>query len=344
VATYLLDATGWLNFVLTGQATLSAYTALRLYDAGSRAQLDLAGVSFGRTVEVGDVIGTLGETLAQSLGWSRVPVVAATFDSKCAYIGSGIAAPGEAMDISGTVTSFGVVSATRIVDPENRVYAVPFGERWLVRGSTAAAGSIIEWAREALAMSIGEMDNMALEAPIRPDIDPVFVPYLAGARAPLWRPRARGSLIGLAIGTSRADLARALYAGLALSVRHIVETIEGCGAAVSSIGLAGGLSRSAALAQIKADILGRPVTVMAESELTTLGMVAIGAAHFGAYATIAAAARALAADAATYRPRLARAEADALYARYLRGAGLSVSLVPQRAEPVGRSNGHQSVA
>ena len=215
------------------------------------------------------------------------------------------------------------MSATRIVDPENRVYAVPFGERWLVRGSTAAAGSIIEWAREALAMSIGEMDGMALEAPIRPGIDPVFVPYLAGARAPLWRPRARGSLIGLAIGTSRADLARALYAGLALSVRHIVETIEGCGAAVSSIRLAGGLSRSVALAQI---------------------MVAIGAAHLGAYATIATAARTLAADAATYRPRLARAEADALYARYLRGAGLSVSLVPQRAGPEGRSNGHQSVA
>src|SRR5690606_27344904 len=114
---------------------------------------------------------------------------------------------------------------------------------------------------------------------ISAETDPIFVPYLSGARAPLWRPRARGRLTGLSICTSRADLARSLYAGLALSVRHIVETIESCGANVADIRLAGGLSRSGALAQMKADILGRPVTVMADPELTTIGMAAIGATH-----------------------------------------------------------------
>jgi sugar (pentulose or hexulose) kinase len=327
-ARHLLDATGWLNFVLTGEATLNAYTGLRLYDAQTRETMGVAKVPFGRIVEVGEVIAPLAEALAGWLGWPRVQVVAATFDSKCAYLGSGIGAPGEALDISGTVTSFGVVAASRIVDRDNRIYSVPFGERWLVRGSTAAAGSIIEWARETLALSIEDMDQLALDRPINPDTDPVFVPYLAGARAPLWRPRARGTISGLSLSTSRADLARTIYAGLALSVRHIVDTIAGCGVSVGSIRLAGGLSRSAALAQIKADVLGRPVTAMADAELTTLGMAAIGAAHLGAFDGIAAAARAITADAATYLPRLAPAAADALYARYLHGAGLSVSLVP----------------
>jgi xylulokinase len=327
-AAHFLDATGWLNFVLTGQGTLSAYTALRLYDSDTRARLDVASVPFGRTVEVGEVISTLTGPLAQWLGWPRVPVLAATFDSKCAYLGSGIDQPGEALDISGTVTSFGVVSAKRVVDHDDRIYSVPFGDGWLVRGSTAAAGSIIEWARGTLALSIAEMDHLALEKPISAEIDAVFVPYLSGARAPLWRPRARGSLTGLSIGTSRADLARSIYAGLALSVRHIVDTIESCGADVATIRLAGGLSRSAALAQIKADILGRPVTVMADAELTTIGMAAIGATHLGAFATVGEAASAFAKDATTYHPRLAASEANALYARYLRGAGLSVSLLP----------------
>lgn len=343
-AEHLLDATGWLNFVLTGHATLSAYTGLRLYDAATREKLGVASVPFGRIVEVGEVIGSMAGPLAQWLGWPRVPVVAATFDSKCAYIGSGISAGGEALDISGTVTSFGVVSDNRVIDRDNRIYSVPLGDKWLVRGSTAAAGSIIEWARGTLALSIDEMDRLATEGPIRAETDPVFVPYLAGARAPLWRPRARGSITGLSISTSRADLARTIYAGLALSVRHIVDTIASCGATVSSVRLAGGLSRSAALAQIKADILGRPVTVMADAELTTLGMAAIGAAHLGAYAHIGEAARALAADATTYQPRLAAAEADALYARYLRGAGLSVSLVPAVAGAGSITTGRISAA
>ncbi len=342
-AAHLLDATGWLNFVLTGRPTLSAYTALRLYDAATRQKLGLAAVPFGRTVEVGEPIGPLTPALAERFGWPAIPVIAATFDSKCAYLGSGIRAPGDALDISGTVTSFGVVSATRVIDRDNRIYSVPFGEAWLVRGSTAAAGSIIEWARETLAFSIAEMDRLALAAPIRPETDPIFVPYLAGARAPLWHPRARGSITGLSIGTSRADLARAIYAGLALSLRHIVDTIEGCGAAVGGIRLAGGLSRSAALAQLKADILGRPVTAMADAELTTIGLAAIGATHLGAFAEIGTAARAFARDAETYRPGLDAGAANALYARYLRGAGLSVSLVPGTGSE-GKPVGHRTMA
>lgn len=329
-AAHLLDATGWLNFALTGQATLNSYTAIRLYDEALRDALGVAATPFGRTVAIGETIAPLRADLAAQLGWPAVPVIAATFDSKCAYLGSGIAAAGEALDISGTVTSFGVISDRPVVDPSNRIYSVPFGDKWLVRGSTAAAGSVLEWARDIFGLEIADLDRLAAEAPISND-DPVFVPYLSGARAPLWRPRARGSLTGLSIATRRPALARAIYSGLALSVRHIVETIEECGAPVSSIRLTGGLARSPALAQIKADILGRPVTVLAETELTLLGLAAIGASALGAY-DVAAAARQFARDAATHTPRLGRAEADALYARYLRAAGLSVSLVPKRGE------------
>lgn len=339
-AAHFLDATGWLNFVLTGETTISAYTALRLYDEKTRERLGANAIPFGRRVEVGEKIAPLSAGLATALGWPRIPVIAATFDSKCAYLGSGIAAAGEALDISGTVTSFGVVAPERIIDPENRIYSVPFGGTWLVRGSTAGAGSVLEWMRELFGLGVAEIDALALAGPICDD-DPIFVPYLSGARAPLWRPRARGSLIGLSIGTDRAALARSFYAGLALSLRHIVDTIEACGAPVTSIRLAGGLSRSAAIAQFKADILRRPVTVMAESELTTLGMAAIGAAALGAFADIGAAARTFALPGTIYQPRLAPAQADALFARYLRAAGLSVALVPPR--PKISTDGQKSV-
>lgn len=328
-ARHLLDATGWLNFALTGAATLNAFTALRLYDEPLRARLGLAAIPLGRVVAIGDTIAPLGAELARRLGWPAMPVIAASFDSKCAYVGSGIAEPGDALDISGTVTSFGVLADRPIVDRQDRIYSVPFGDKWLVRGSTAAAGSVLEWAREVFALEIADLDLLALAEPICDD-DPLFIPYLSGARAPLWSPRARGLFTGLSNATRRPALARAIYCGLALSLRHIVETVEQCGVAVGPIRLAGGLSRSAALAQIKADILGRPVTRMAESELTTQGLAAIGAAALGAFADAPAAARRFAIDGPRVLPRLPAREADALYARYLHAAGLSVSLVPPR--------------
>ena len=338
-AAQFLDATGWLNYVLTGEPTLNSYTAIRLYDGETRERLAVTAVPFGRQVPVGSAIAPLVSALAERFGWPRVPVIAASFDSKCAYLGSGIAAPGEALDISGTVTSFGVVAAGPVRDVEDRIYTVPLGDRHLVRGSTAAAGSVIEWARACFGLDIAELDSLSLAEPISSD-DPVFVPYLSGARAPLWHPRARGCLSGLSIATRRPALARTIYAGLALSLRHIVETIESCGAPATSIRLAGGLARSAALSQIKADILSRPVTVLDETELTTFGLAAIGAAALGQFPDIGTAARSFVRDARSFVPRLDPTAADRLYARYLKAAGLSVSLVP----PAHVNNGHASAA
>lgn len=109
-ARHLLDATGWLVFRLTGVATLDPYTAIRLYGG---ALDDLVGdgrALFGRPVTLGETVGLLRPAVARQFGGGAIPVIAATFDSKCAYVASGIAREGQALDISGTVTSFGVVA------------------------------------------------------------------------------------------------------------------------------------------------------------------------------------------------------------------------------------------
>ena len=106
----LLDATGHLNARLTGGvSTLDIYTALRLPAADLARRLDIDVSKLGRPTRIGETIGTL----ALEFG-APVPVIAASFDSKTAYIASGISKPGEALDISGTVTSFGVVAPKRL--------------------------------------------------------------------------------------------------------------------------------------------------------------------------------------------------------------------------------------
>jgi sugar (pentulose or hexulose) kinase len=123
---YLLDATGWMNFLLSGRATINAYTALRL---GSEQtvlpRLGLPVGFFGEAVRIGADLGPLRPKLQARLGWSAIPIIAATFDSKCAYLAAGLDRVGLGLDISGTVTSFGAWSPRPVVEPYRRVYPVP---------------------------------------------------------------------------------------------------------------------------------------------------------------------------------------------------------------------------
>jgi len=312
-----LDATGFLVRRLAGTATLDAYTALRrpTDEVARRLQLDLS--CLGRTVAVGEQVGTLRPELAARFGGGRIPVIAATFDSKCAYIAGGIREAGEALDISGTVTSFGLVANRRIVDPSRRIYSVPLGAKWLVRGSMGGTGSILEWARSTLfGTEVDGLDLLASGSP--PGARGVtFLPFHSGVRAPNWRPDARGVVLGLSLDTSRADLARAMFEGFAFGLRHIADTMGEHDLTVRSVRLAGGLARSEFLSKLKADVLGCSVDRPADHELTTLGLAVIAHTAIGHFSDATAAARTLVRVADRIEPGERCADLEAAYRRYL---------------------------
>lgn len=273
--TTLLDATGWLNFFLTGKRTINPYTALRLYSQEVQKTLHVRNDLFGQVVAAGTEIGTLKEELAQRYGFLQVPVYSAPFDSKCAYLAAGLSQPGEALDISGTVTSVGVYAAEEVGDPQRRVYSVPFADGWLVRGSTACSGSVITWAEEHLLHA--DVDAWTEKASaVSPGAQGVtFLPYLAGERTPHWNPKARGALLGVGLDTTDAVIGRAVLESLAFSLRHVLDCMQECGVSISSLRLSGGLAQNDLLSQIKADVLGLKVYRLANHELTSLGLVAI---------------------------------------------------------------------
>ncbi|HEY6133474.1 MAG TPA: FGGY-family carbohydrate kinase [Rubrivivax sp.] len=287
---HFVDATGWLNHFLSGECTLNPFTGLRLYDAALRHALGCEDAPFGRIVDVGAELGTLRPALTECFGFGRVRVFGAAFDSKCAYLGSGLSLPGEATDISGTVSSFGVFWPQPIDDPARRIYSVPFDGQHLVRGSTAAAGSSLEWARGLLHADPEALEHQAAAVP--PGARGLsFLPYLSGERSPLWNPWASGALLGLRLDTTQADIARAVFEGLAFSVGHINDVMHERGIVLRNVRLAGGLARSALLCQIKADVLGVPVARFVDHELTSLGLGAVLAAATGQAADLAEAGR-----------------------------------------------------
>jgi len=131
---------------------------------------------------------------------------------------------------------------------------------------------VLDWARGLL----GEADWQAA-GPGAHGVS--FLPFLAGARTPLWDPAAAGSFHGMTLGTGRPEMLRAVYEGVCFALRHIVDTIEECGGRVERVQLGGGLARNAALNQLKADVLGRPVRAQVSTEVTTLGSATVAARH-----------------------------------------------------------------
>jgi xylulokinase len=322
-----------MNFLLSGRATINAYTALRL---GSEQtvlpRLGLPVGFFGEAVRIGADLGPLRPKLQARLGWSAIPIIAATFDSKCAYLAAGLDRVGLGLDISGTVTSFGAWSPRPVVDPVLRVYPVPYNDGWLMRGSTAASGSVLEWMRALLDADFATLDGLVSATSTDPD-GALLIPYHAGARAPLWQPRARGQMLGLSFDTGRAGIARATYESLGLSLRHVVETIEALGVRVDEIRLAGGLAVNPTLSQVKANILGKQLVALEKTELTTLGLAAIANVVRGRYPDLPAAARQLVRPGRRFIPDPDRRPYDTLFARYVAAAQQQSATSPT-AHPV----------
>ncbi|MBV9230965.1 MAG: glycerol kinase, partial [Chloroflexi bacterium] len=108
-----------------------------------------------------------------------------------------------------------------------------------------------------------------------------FVPALAGLAAPYWDSHARGTIIGLTRGTTRAHIVRAALEGVAFRTRDVLEAMaQDTGHPIRSIKADGGASANAFLMQTLADLSGVEVRVAAMRETTALGagfMAGLGA-------------------------------------------------------------------
>jgi len=100
----------------------------------------------------------------------------------------------------------------------------------------------------------------------------VLVPAFAGLGAPHWDPYARGALLGMTRGTTRAHIARAALEGIALQVTDVLEAMQAdSGLPLAQLRVDGGASANALLMQIQADVLGIDVVRPKNPEATVLG-------------------------------------------------------------------------
>lgn len=143
---------------------------------------------------------------------------------------------------------------------------------YALEGSVFVGGAAIQWIRDGLKLIDVAPQINALAASVPDNGGVYFVPALTGLGAPYWDQYARGALVGITRGTTRAHIARATLEGIAFQVYDIVKAMEADSGHVSSeIRVDGGASASNLLMQIQADLFGFKVVRPKTLETTALG-------------------------------------------------------------------------
>lgn len=253
-------------------------------------------------------------------------VAVGTGDDFANPLGAGVIAPGSIVCAVGTAEVVGGLSATPVLDrigaePMVETHAFPAtgatGALYFVENPGWMSGGAVRWATALLGLDGDEAFDAAAAAAPPGAGGLVFVPALAGAMTPVWRPEARGTLHGLAAGHDRSHVARAVLEGLAFACRDVVERLVAMGLPAADVRLLGGGARSRVWSQLRADALGLPHQISANVDTCPLGAAMIAAVAAGLYPDLAAAAAHLDGGAAeVVTPGPGRAVLDDAYRRY----------------------------
>jgi glycerol kinase len=164
--------------------------------------------------------------------------------------------------------------------------------QYALEGSIFVTGAAVQWLRDGL--GIIERSSAASElAASVPDTGGVyFVPALTGLGSPWWDPYARGTVVGITRGTTRAHLVRAAVEAMAYQTRDVVDVMRsGSGVEVTELKVDGGAAANDVLLQFQADLLRVPVRRPAVQETTALGaayLAALGAGVWSSTSDLAA--------------------------------------------------------
>src|SRR2546426_7610783 len=138
------------------------------------------------------------------------------------------------------------------------------------------AGAAIQWLRDGLKLidHAAETEHLALDVPDTGGV--YFVPAFVGLGAPHWEANARGTIVGLTRGTTRAHLARAALEAMAFSTKDVLDAMTAdARLRLHALQVDGGAAANDWLMQFQADLLGVPVARPDVIETTALGAAAL---------------------------------------------------------------------
>lgn len=235
-------------------------------------------------VKPGHITGKVTEKASMASGLPvGVPVVSAGPDFIVTLLGTAAVYPGRACDRAGTSEGINLCTDVYVEDPRLMGYGHVVEPRYNVSGIISTTGKALEWIKEQLGCADEEYFSF-LEAASKSSCGSgglLFLPYLAGERAPHWDPAARGAFIGLGLHHGRGDVTRAVLESTGFAMRDVIDVMAETGSNVEELRITGGPSKSPLWNQIKADITGKRLLVPESTESELLGNLVIALRALG---------------------------------------------------------------
>lgn len=279
---HILTTNGYINFRLTGEARWDTLQAARLTqcfdpekqawscDAAEQFDIDVASLCHTPMLPW-EIIGRVNAEAAAQTGLPiGVPVLCGTADGIVALLTSGVTRQGEmGLEIG---TSAMILMACRQADTGHcrlmhAPQAFPLRELpYVLSSSVNTAGKALSWLAgileegRPLSKALKQMNQLAEQAPVG-SRGLMFMPYLAGERAPLWDADLRGSFNGLSLQTGKEDMIRAMMEGVAFAVLDSVEEAKKVQAVPDRCFVSGGGARSKLWLRIIASVLNVPLLI-----------------------------------------------------------------------------------
>ena len=236
-----------------------------------------------------EVYGTVAENIPGLEALAGIPICGSAGDQPAALFGQACFLPGQAKNTYGTgcftLMNMGeqaVRSRAGLVTSVG--WSVGGKLTYALEGSVFNAGSTIQWIRDELGLieSAPECDRLAESVPSSGGV--YIVPAFTGLGAPYWDMYARGTIVGLTRGSTRAHIARAALDSIAFQVTDLVRAMnDDAPCPLTTLRVDGGASVSDILMQTQADLLRLPVDRPSQVETTAFGAAALAGLAVGVW-------------------------------------------------------------
>jgi glycerol kinase len=206
-----------------------------------------------------------------------IPIAGIAGDQQAATFGQCCLEPGSAKNTYGTGCFLLMNTGSRPVESHSGLLttvAWKIGDEttYALEGSVFIGGAAVQWLRDGLGLIEKASDIEALAETVPDNGGVFFVPALSGLGAPYWDPHARGTIVGLTRGSTKAHLARAALEAMAYQTRDVLDAMQtDAGVPLAELKADGGASANNLLLQFQADILPARVRRPVVQETTALG-------------------------------------------------------------------------
>jgi glycerol kinase len=261
------------------------------------------------------------ETTAQLFG-APIPIAGIAGDQQAALFGQACFKPGMVKNTYGTGCFLLMNTGSQAKPSRTGLLTTIAWQRegvteYALEGSVFIAGAAVQWLRDGLGLIANAGETEALATSVSDNHGVFFVPAFVGLGAPYWDQDARGTIVGLTRGATRAHLVRAAIEAMAFQTRDVVECMQrDSGIKLRELRVDGGATRNDFLCQFQADVLGVPVVRPVITETTALGAAYLAGLAVGFWKDEREIAAQWQAE-KRFEPKMKRSERERLYEGWL---------------------------